>query len=118
MSDIFWTGPKDDLRSTWVPPLANNTRVAEPGALGQQAAVAVAHSDRAPGMFWSTGQVLHAPDGTIVAHDLAQAGELLSHLGWINEGQVKWPGLPLDKETTTEKLIKAAKELGLPRTIR
>ncbi|MET3945307.1 hypothetical protein [Corynebacterium mucifaciens] len=104
-----------ELRSVYLPPHSTDSGMAamkELGDYGQAVVKIVAHGgpngDR--GLYWTEGQRLHVPDGTVVAHSLAEAAQLVKHLGWSTGRFIVWQ--KIDQHDPVKALVDASKELG------
>ena len=79
-------------------------------AYGLAAVTIVAHGGSAGGhrIYWTEGQQLHLEDGTVVAHNLVEAGQLVKHLGWTNGRYISWERI----QNVQTALRSASTELG------
>ncbi|MDK8451008.1 hypothetical protein [Corynebacterium mastitidis] len=79
-------------------------------AYGLAAVTIIAHGgpNGGYGVYWEGGQTLHLEDGTVVAHSLAEAAQLVKHLGWSTSSWIDWGAI----KNVQASLLQASKQLG------
>lgn len=105
----------NEERSIYLPPHVTDRQMrdmAELGDYGQAAVAIIAHGGPTGswGLYWTNGQELHLSDGTTIADGLAQAAQLIKHLGWSNGSRIDWN--KITHGNVEEALRQAAQELN------
>ncbi|WP_297667654.1 hypothetical protein [uncultured Corynebacterium sp.] len=103
----------NEKRSIYLPGVGYDAYITAMNGLGEygQAAVSIiAHGGPtgSHGLYWTEGQILHTSDGAAIAHGLAEAAEIVKHLGWTNGRWINWAEIQ-DVENAFQK---ASQELG------
>lgn len=105
----------NEYRSIYLPEHSYDSDMAaiadgDNAAYGLAAVTIVAHGGSTGGhrIYWTPGQQLHLEDGTVVAHNLVEAGQLIKHLGWSNGRGIAWEKI----QNVQTALRSASAELG------
>ena len=63
-----------------------------------------------PGVYWTEDQMLHAADGTVIAHNLDELAQIVQALGLSDGARVQWSAV--NRAKLAPRMLAKSRELG------